>query len=420
MPRPSEAGKIKVGCVVSRKGKGGKLPQKFESKDGPYFMITKTLRGHDDAANFIIDAKIMKELEQYADKDSDGVMRLRQIPIRLDSDIIEQIAPTRLAMYKGTNLFCAGTGDGKEAATRWTSSAPGQQVSTKVDCPCEFLRARGDEKCKPNLILWCTIDAGGETRLGVRHAFRTTGWNSIKSILAGLELIQEQVGTLRGPKFWLCVKWDLKKDATGQSRRVPVAYIECRTNDLSALRRDAIMTERTRLEVVRLRDPAVLSLPAPAVDESKATQAAVTAEWYPTPDAARDQPDDGDEDDDEAFYNPETGEVYEDEDDGERPTVTPQMAPKEEPNPEPKAEPVEATDPPPRWHKVLGPKLAKLVEIRGLDKGQQSMKEVLEQLTTDKFGEPIPFMKMTTEQAAAIDLMVEAEIKKKADEVWVP
>ncbi len=177
VPRSAEGGKIKIGQVSGKAGKSGKLPSKFESKDGPYFVITKTIRGTDPASNFMRDAVLMKELEPFMDKDEDGAMRLRQIPIMLDSDIIEQIAPSRLALYRGTNLFCSGTGAGTDAATRWEGGVP-----AKHDCPCELLKAKSGEKCKPNLILWCTIVAGGETRLGVRHAFRTTGWNSTTTL----------------------------------------------------------------------------------------------------------------------------------------------------------------------------------------------------------------------------------------------
>jgi len=412
MPRAAEAGKIKIGQVVARKG-SGKLPEKLESKEGPYFVITKTIRGTDPEKNFMRDVTLMKALEQHADLDSDGVKRLRQIPIMLDSDTIEQIAPTRLALYKGTNLFCAGTGDGKDAATRWEGDGT-TQISRKVDCPCDFLRARGDMKCKPNLILWCTIVAGGETRLGVRHAFRTTGWNSIKSILADLETIQEQVGTLRGPRFWLCVKWDLKKDATGTTRRVPVVYVECRTNDLVALRREAIMTERSRLEVVQLRDPRVLALPAPAVNESKATQAEVSAEWYPRSDD--DQHVSEDEDDDEAFYNPETGEV-EDESQPEpqsRRGTDPAL---------PTVEPVvygtnnldEVWLPTHAAQKRVAQLLRAVAKLRDLPapEGKPAMKEVLAEVSTRVLERPILFNTLTLRQAMKIDDALVAEIQQR-------
>lgn len=412
-PRSAEAGKIKIGQVAGKKGKAGKQPQKFESKDGPYFVVTKTIRGTDEAQNFAIDAAVMKQLEQYMDADADGKKRLRQIPVMFDSDIIEEIAPSRLAMYRGTNLFCTGTGEGE--ATRWEADVP-----SKVSCPCAFLRAREGEKCKPNLILWPTIVAGGETRLGVRHAFRTTGWNSIKSIIASLETIQRQVGTLVGVKLWLCVKWDLKKDAKNNTRRVPVVYLECRTKDLMGLREQAISSARKRLEVIQMQSPTVLSLPAPAVGESSRTQQEVATEWYPPKRDA--EPVDDSEDDDDELFDPETGVVYEDDDDGESRfddggTVTPQLAapPQETQDENPAADE-------PRWFKVLADKLATLVEIRDLPRGtadekKQSMKEVLVQITTEKFGQAIAFKSLTLAQAGTVDDIVQKEINAKRSEV---
>lgn len=418
-PRASEAGKIKIGQMRSRKG-AGKIPQKLETKEGPFFIITKTLRGQDDASNFVIDARLMKELEPYADEDSDKIKRLRQIPIRLDSDVIEQIAPTRLAMYRGTNLFCSGTGDGKNAATRWSPLPDGTSVSAPHDCPCPYLRAKGDEVCKPNLILWCTIDAGGETRLGVRHAFRTTGWNSIKSILAGLSTIQEQVGTLVGPKLWLCVKWELKKDAKGTSRKVPVVYVECRTHDLAALRRDAVMTERARLEVVQLRNPRMLGLPVPAVNETPATQQAVATEWYPSQSDRVDE-DDAQDDQDEAFYDDDTGEVYDDVDgSGEYKTVTPQMPRSDPPAEGAERQPEPTSSDRPVWHGRLSAILKRVASIRDLPATQESMREVLAQVTTEKFGKSIPFGQLTLEQAGVVDAILYEEIRKKSSEVLTP
>lgn len=414
-PRSAEAGKIKIGQVTGKKG-AGKNPQKLESKQGPYFLITKTIRGEEDT-NFVRDVALMKQLEQYADVDADGVKRLRRIPIMLDSDDIEQVAPTRLALYRGTNIFCAGTGGGKGDATRWEGDGR-TDVSTRVDCPCDYLRSRGKDKCKPNLILWCTIIAGAETRLGVRHAFRTTGWNSIKSILAALETIRAQVGTICGIKLWLCVKWDLKKDATGTTRRIPVVHVECRTNDLPALRREAIANERTRLEVVQLRNPAVLALPIPAVNESKATQAAVAAEWFPTQEAEQDDDLHDDEDD---LYDPETGVVYEDEaeDDAANDATGEPEQRQTQATQATQATGTEAEDRK-RWQRRLGPMLKQLAELRELPATQESMIDVLSQLTTEAFGKSIPFGQLTLEQAGMIDAVVDAEIKKRQAEVWIP
>jgi hypothetical protein len=303
---PAEVGRIKVGCKGAKpqKSKGGREwypPEKFENENGPYFVITKMVRGKGGAENFVVDHDLMKKLERYCDKDG----KLRQMPIRVSSDIIDEVAPTRFNKYNGSNLFCYGSGKGKDDATRIIDGR-----KTKVDCPCDFLEARGDARCKPNMLFRMTLLVGDETRLGVRHAFRTTGWNSIKGTIGGLEDTLDQLGTLSGVKLWLCVKWEHKKDRDGTLRRIIVVYVECRIKNLEELveiQKHAIERRRLHLAVVQAGNPVRLGLPAPG-DESKAEQAEVAAEWYPRSEVDAHEPYDA-EDDDEVIYDAETGEV---------------------------------------------------------------------------------------------------------------
>lgn len=417
VPRSAEAGKIKIGQLgakkTSGKGKEFSQPERLESREGPFFVVTKTLRGTGNDTNFVRDSALMKALEKYAEVDSDGAKRLRQIPIMLDSDILEEIAPHRLAMYRGTNLFCTGDGSGKDAATRWEGNVPRQ-----VDCPCDFLRkadAKG-VKCKPNLALWCTIVAGDQTRLGVRHAFRTTGWNSIKSIIYGLETIQAQVGTICGIKLWMVVKWDLKKDGDGTTRRVPVVHVECRTNDLMSLRREAIASARTRLEVIQLQNPAVLALSVPAVNETKATQAEVAAEWYPST-TAEPEP----EDDDEELIDPETGEVI-DEDDHEPPSRKPTDPAMPAVGTEPSVYGKEDLDaawlPTHPAQKRVAQLIRAVAKLRDLPdpNGQAALKDVLAEVTTRVLEKPVAWNALTLRQAMKIDAALVEEIHKRETE----
>jgi hypothetical protein len=415
MPRSAEAGKIKIGQVGAKKksvkGREFNPPEKLESKEGPYFVVTKTLRGTGDNVNFVRDNAIMQALEKCAELDSDGVRRIRQIPIMIDSDMIDEIAPHRLALYRGTNLFCTGTGEGKGSATRYEGNVP-----RPFDCPCELLRAREGEKCKPNLILWCTIIAGAETKLGVRHAFRTTGWNSIKSIIYSLETIQKQVGTICGIKLWLCVKWDLKKDGAGTTRRVPVVHIECRTNDLMGLRREAIASARTRLEVIQLQNPAVLALPSPGQNESKPVQAEVAAEWYPRRDAEPDP-----EDEDEELYDPESGEVIDDPSEEQEPPSrrgTEPGMPAVEPT-------IYGTDnldeiwlPTHAAQKRMAQLLRAVAKLRDMPEpeGKPAMKDVLAEVTTRVLDKAIVFNMLTLRQAMKVDDALVAEIQRRTNE----
>src|SRR6266545_2769255 len=195
--RQASAGRVKIGRlsdkeVQKRSGRGSfRPPQKLT-----YFLVTKNVRGTTDE-NFVVDTALMKKLEPYADEDG----RLRRLPIMLDRDDIDEVFPTTLASYVGKSLSCRGTGEGKNAATRF-EIIENVRVGKRRDCPCERLGARKDPVCKPNGTLWFTIVAGEETRIGVRHAFRTTSWNSVRAIGAGLRAIQRTVGTICGFRLW--------------------------------------------------------------------------------------------------------------------------------------------------------------------------------------------------------------------------
>jgi hypothetical protein len=250
----------------------------------------------------------------------------------------------------------------------------------------------------------------------VRHAFRTTGWNSIKSILAGLDTIQSQVGTICGIKLWLCVKWDLKKDGMGKTRRVPVVHVECRTNDLMSLRHQAIASARTRLEVIQLQSSTVLGLPAPASNEAKPVQAEVAAEWYPpgvTPE--------GDDDDDDELCDPETGEVIdEDEPNHDAPSrhgTEPGIpAVESEPSVYGKADNLDEQWQPihPGQRRVaqLLRAVAKLRDLPDPD-GKPAMKDVLAEVTTRVLERSILFNALTLRQAMKVDAALVEEIQRR-------
>ena len=300
-PRQAEAGKIKIGGLgksrTTKSGGESRLPRKLD-----HFLVTKTVRDP-ETGEFEPDEALMKILPK--DKDQ----KCRTIPILLDSDIIDEVFPHTLACYAGRQLHCKG--DGK-TATRWgvrteTSNGRKRQVRTgesnQRKCPCSYLNAKSGFVCRPHGTLWVTIAAGEETRIGVRHAFRTTSWNSVRWILSGLDSVQRQVGTLVAMPLTMVVGPHQVNTADG-TRVVQIVHVELRTKDLLALQRHAIQTSEARQKVRTLAShPVVLGLPAPGENETARDQSEIQQEYHPDP------PEDIDGND-VLDYNPVTGEVY--------------------------------------------------------------------------------------------------------------
>lgn len=449
-PRPAEGGKIKIGRLgaVRQAQDGGREYRQPERLN--HFIITKTVRSGKDE-NFVEDTALMEMLKAFKDKDG----KLYQIPIVLDSDLIDEIFPTSLACYAGRALHCKGTGAPGSKATRFEVKDGRQTGRTReVDCTCPYLTGPTNPKlvCKPHGTLWCTIVAGEETRLGVRHAFRTTSWHSIRGIQAGLEQIRRAVGTICGIPLLLIVGPTLSRTRDGGTRQVVAVHIELRTKDLMAVQRHAIELGRSRREVMALAaNPQRLGLPAPAgAQESAAEQALVQQEWHSNPEELDDSGEEGEVGEEgEATHDPATGEVF-DVPFVEKSEAKPEPKKPAEPTkteaakttePKPGAERMnpagttppstqgaapssaDGTDPPLAEDDPLREQikraLTQLAELRGVgpDDMNAARKEILEQVTQSECGRKIFFKELTTttgfKVASALGLMI---LKRRKEE----
>lgn len=298
-PRQAEAGKIKIGRQgEKRKKRSGKgefqLPEKLD-----HFIVTTNERD-DETSNFIVDDALMAQLP----KDADG--KVRKIPILLSSDDLDEVFPHALVCYVGKNLHCRG--DGK-TALRWeldTIRVDGRDVTVRLDkapatvqCPCSYLKAKEGKRCKPHGTLWTTIQAGEETQIGARHSFRTTSWDSIRHIRAGLQEIQQLIGTLVGPPLTMEIHpHKVRPKGETASKTVYIVHVICRSRDLASLRRRALEEAQMRHNVAHVAGhPLRLGLPAPGVGETPDEIGEIKAEWDPEEPA------------DDIDFDPETGEV---------------------------------------------------------------------------------------------------------------
>jgi hypothetical protein len=182
IPSLIEWGKIKIG----RKGKfvrqSFQMPEKLD-----HFLITTMER--DDSNNFILDSGLMDKI--MTDQKVDA---LKSIPITLLYNDIELNLQTRYACFRGKTRWC--TGDGEEAS-RLKSEKPVSYETIK--CPCERAEPdyagednSGKGKCKVTGCLSCLID--GSDKIGGVWKFRTTSFNSARSMLSSLLMIKRLTG----------------------------------------------------------------------------------------------------------------------------------------------------------------------------------------------------------------------------------
>lgn len=286
-PVLAEAGKIKIGGlgpkVTSRtSGKEFRPPVKYDE-----FVITTTHR--DPNGDLIPDENLMRVL-----KKGKAEAKLRQIPILLHSDDIEEVFPSCYASYKGQQLFCRGDG---EKATRWDITRDGKRTgkTNEIKCPCELLESKA---CKPHATLNCMIRADQRAVAGAVHKWRTTSWNSIRRTLASLHQIKGLFGTLRNIPLRLKMIKIRVTPKDQPPRTVICAYVECAAEDFGAIQQQALAGARMYAETRALSAgndaPEGYSdvIDIPGVNETPAEQARVTQEFHPA-----------------ASYDPLTGEV---------------------------------------------------------------------------------------------------------------
>src|SRR3990167_5663713 len=147
-PTLAEGGKIKIGGLGPEREKvgGGKyrIPLKYS-----YFLVTSNDR--DAKGDLAINQAIMDALP----KNDEG--QVKELPVIVHSDEIDEVFPTVYAAYSGKKLVCSGDG---EKATRWEMKS-GVRTGEKKDIPCTCpLLEQG--KCKPHGTFHCSVTAPGQ------------------------------------------------------------------------------------------------------------------------------------------------------------------------------------------------------------------------------------------------------------------
>ncbi|NYT66789.1 hydrolase or metal-binding protein [Alcaligenaceae bacterium] len=218
---PPVLGRISIGRVVERNGK--RLPEKDDQ-----FTITSQIQSKEGWLAHPLDETLRKA-------STNG--KLRSIPITLlfnDPDLNLRAEYSLFDRSTGRPM-CAGNGD---TCRRVTTSG----VQT-LPCPgtdgCEM--AKGGA-CKPYGRL--NVKLGGDDELGT-FIFRTTGYNSIRTLAARLHYFKAVSGDLLA---CLPLELRLRGKSTAQSRGTPIYYVDLTIRDGMTLEEALTQAKQTYLQ----------------------------------------------------------------------------------------------------------------------------------------------------------------------------
>lgn len=270
---PPVIGRISIGKVVERQGR--RLPEKDDE-----FTITSQVQGKDGWVNHPLDGILRKEeaLPLKPGKNQQDTQKLRHIPVRFlfdDPDLNLRASYCYFDRKSGRPL-CVGNG---ETCKRSTSSG-----IQSLPCPSpEACDMALDGGCKPYGRL--NVRIGDEDELG-SFIFRTTGFNSIRTLSARLQYFHAVSG---GMLSTMPLALRLRGKSTTQSYRAPIYFVDLTVRKGQTLT-DALgqaKSEREeRLAVgfdqAALDTAAKKGFSAGAFEESMEEGAAVVEEFYPS------------------------------------------------------------------------------------------------------------------------------------------
>ena len=257
---PPVIGRISIGKIVEKNGK--RLPEKDDE-----FTVTSQVQMKEGWVNHPIDETLRK---------TPGA-KLRNIPVRLlfDDPDLNLRANYSLFDRQSGRPLCVGNGE-----TCRRSTVSGIQT---LPCPspesCEL--AKGGY-CKPYGRLNVRIGDDDETGSFI---FRTTGFNSIRTLFARLKYFHAVSG---GMLSTLALELRLRGKSTAQSHRSPIYYVDL-TIKTGMTMAEAIASAKAESEVRKASgfDQAALDeaardgFAAGAFEESEEDGAAVVEEFFP-------------------------------------------------------------------------------------------------------------------------------------------
>jgi len=228
---PPLLGRISIGRVVEKNGK--RLPEKDDQ-----FTITTQVQNRDGWVPHPLDEEL---------RTASGNGKLRAIPVRLlfsDPDLNLRAEYTLFDRSTGRPV-CVGNGETCRRATE--SGIQTLPCPSPEGCP---LAAGG--LCKPYGRL--NVKIGDDDELGT-FVFRTTGFNSIRTLAARLMYYQAVSGNLLP---CLPLELRLRGKSTTQSHRAPIYYVDLTIREgliFEAAIAEAAQTDRRRQELGYEQEP---------------------------------------------------------------------------------------------------------------------------------------------------------------------
>lgn len=256
---PPVIGRISIGRVVESKGK--RLPEKDDQ-----FTLTTQVQNREGWVAHPLDEALRKT----------AGAKLRAIPVRVpfnDPDLNLRAQYTAFDRQTGRPL-CVGDGE-----TCRRASENGMQ---DLPCPTPEACAFGGGYCKPYGRLNVVI--GDDDEFGT-FVFRTTSYNSIRTLAARLQYYQAASGNVLAS---LPLELKLRGKSTTQSHRAPIYYVDLVIR--SGLSLEAAVAQARELDGRRrtagfdqqaLDEAARRGFANGAFEDSAEEAAAVVEEFYP-------------------------------------------------------------------------------------------------------------------------------------------
>ncbi|MFX8859912.1 hydrolase or metal-binding protein [Acinetobacter baumannii] len=213
---PPVLGRISIGKIVEKNGK--RVPEKDDQ-----FTITSQIQNKDGWVKHPLDEQLRAKAQNQ---------KLRAIPVRMIFNDPELNLRAEYSLFdrQTGRLICSGNGE--------TCQRLGQNGVEQHPCPSPNLcpLAQGGQ-CKPYGQLYVNLDESDE--LG-SFIFRTTGFNSIRTLAARLRYYHAASGDLLS---CLPLQLTLRGKSTTQSYRTPIYYVDLTLRDGTNLK-DAITSAK--------------------------------------------------------------------------------------------------------------------------------------------------------------------------------
>lgn len=256
---PPVLGRISIGKVVERNGK--RLPEKDDQ-----FSITSQVQNRD--------GWVMHPFDEGLRKAANG--KLRSIPILVMFNDPDLNLRAEYSLFDKTNGRPVCVGDGEVCKRH---SEVGMEA---LPCPSPDLCSFGKGVCKPYGRLNLTI--GDDDELG-SFIFRTTGYNSIRTLTARLNYYRAVSGNLLS---CMPLELRLRGKSTTQSHRSAIYYADITVREgmtLSEAITEARATNEQRISIgydqEALDEAARAGFANGAFEESEDEIPAVLEEFYP-------------------------------------------------------------------------------------------------------------------------------------------